>query len=771
MRLIAPVQSDAEPAAPAPAMAQPMEGAIDDHVSDVAQPRTQGLAVTVAWVASLIWLAAATAAIYLLVRFRPVEDLTLTGLAGLAAGVTAPLSAIWLAALAVANRRRIERAPSIARLEAAEARLDQLSTRTRQEIEALDGLLSTVAQRFGSMRGEIGGQMSELMEAAGRLEERSAAVSRSLACDREAIGQLLDRLTAGGNGARVELSKLIEMLPEAEARAGSAAAAFAAGVETARTGVADIDRMVQTTQASTDAMRAAAEAAADRMCRAAAMIDGAGSEAAERLDQRAAALTKGTDAALERAAVALDSARSVVGAQIAAVVAGTDQARATLEAVGGEAARMLAERFAEAAAQAERLTRDMQEQEVRSRALIAAVERGFGVLDAKLANAAQTSGGVLDRLNERLSAVRDQMHELATPLGGTEAATRELEAAVSALRTTTNESIEALASVLPDNLARTSQGVDAIRAATGALVADIDGLRGRATDAMAPVDAGRAAIDATLTALDAQRVALADTADHVTSKLNQARAIAADVDADTQNAALTATTRLVEAMMRVREIATQAEGTMRATLDGIVSEARSALEAAGLDAVRDSFTKRVRVELAEVEAAAEKASRAAQSSAERLSRQLISVAETAAAVEARIAQADARLENASHDDLARRSGLLIESLNSASIDIAKALSTDVADTAWASYLKGDRGIFTRRAVKLLDSGAARAIARRAAEDGEFRDSVNRYIHDFEALMRRTTSERDGSALSVALLSSDVGRLYVALAQALERLKS
>jgi hypothetical protein len=137
----------------------------------------------------------------------------------------------------------------------------------------------------------------------------------------------------------------------------------------------------------------------------------------------------------------------------------------------------------------------------------------------------------------------------------------------------------------------------------------------------------------------------------------------------------------------------------------------------------------------------------------------------------RIAQADARLEAASQDDLARRSGLLIEALNSASIDIAKALSTEVADTAWTAYLKGDRGIFTRRAVRLLDGGEARAIARRYGEDQEFRDSVNRYVHDFEALMRRTLADRDGSALSVALLSSEVGKLYVALAQALERIRS
>jgi hypothetical protein len=54
--------------------------------------------------------------------------------------------------------------------------------------------------------------------------------------------------------------------------------------------------------------------------------------------------------------------------------------------------------------------------------------------------------------------------------------------------------------------------------------------------------------------------------------------------------------------------------------------------------------------------------------------------------------------------------LITESLNSSAIDISKAFANDVTDTAWASYLRGDRGIFTRRAVRLLDNSEARAVA-------------------------------------------------------------
>ena len=44
------------------------------------------------------------------------------------------------------------------------------------------------------------------------------------------------------------------------------------------------------------------------------------------------------------------------------------------------------------------------------------------------------------------------------------------------------------------------------------------------------------------------------------------------------------------------------------------------------------------------------------------------------------------------------------------------------------------------------------------------------IHTSETLKRRVMPDREGKALAITLLSSDVGKLYVALAQAIERLR-
>ncbi len=155
---------------------------------------------------------------------------------------------------------------------------------------------------------------------------------------------------------------------------------------------------------------------------------------------------------------------------------------------------------------------------------------------------------------------------------------------------------------------------------------------------------------------------------------------------------------------------------------------------------------------------------------DRLEARLHRLSEMAEIVEAKVAQTEGQFGSLDEEGFARRMALLTESLNSAAIDVAKILSNEVTDTAWQNYLKGDRGVFTRRAVRLLNQQEVRVIARHYDEDSEFRAQVNRYIHDFEAMMRVLLSTRDGHVVSVTLLSSDVGKLYVALAQAIERLR-
>jgi len=141
----------------------------------------------------------------------------------------------------------------------------------------------------------------------------------------------------------------------------------------------------------------------------------------------------------------------------------------------------------------------------------------------------------------------------------------------------------------------------------------------------------------------------------------------------------------------------------------------------------------------------------------------------AEALERRIAAArQEALERVDHT-FATRMAAITQSLQSEAIDLTRVFAGDIADTDWDAYLSGDRGRFTRRAVRLLDAGEADRVAARHADDPAFRDTVERYLHDFETMLREVLETRAGHPLALALVSSDMGKLYVALAQATERL--
>ncbi len=233
-----------------------------------------------------------------------------------------------------------------------------------------------------------------------------------------------------------------------------------------------------------------------------------------------------------------------------------------------------------------------------------------------------------------------------------------------------------------------------------------------------------------------------------------------------------------EAQSQLKRSIEELEGSAQAAVAGIgsisavtLSSLASKLGEESAAAIDRAMQARAVEVAGQLEQAAANAAEVSREAAVQLRDQLAKVNELAGHLELRVAQARARAEEQVDNDFARRVALITESLNSNAIDIARAMDSDVTDTAWAAYLKGDRGIFTRKAVRLLDASETKAVVQLYEDDRNFRDHVSHYIHDFEAMLRQLLSTRDGHALGVTLLSSDMGKLYVALAQAIERLRN
>jgi uncharacterized protein YukE len=111
----------------------------------------------------------------------------------------------------------------------------------------------------------------------------------------------------------------------------------------------------------------------------------------------------------------------------------------------------------------------------------------------------------------------------------------------------------------------------------------------------------------------------------------------------------------------------------------------------------------------------------------------------------------------------------IESLDSLSVDIARMIDHDAAVELWDRHQRGERNVFTRRLYTSQGQKTFDEIRRRYRKSTDFRDTVNRYIDEFERLLEQVSRDDRGQVLSKTYLTSDTGKVYTLLAHAAGRL--
>ena len=431
-----------------------------------------------------------------------------------------------------------------------------------------------------------------------------------------------------------------------------------------------------------------------------------------------------------------DSARAIAefGGRIAALAQTSAELAARLAETEAAAAAAIAERLNRFDAEIAERQRGQIEQFRRIESHGESVTRQMNEVESKLGAVTQFAreseaqlGESLAGLESRLTAGRQLLHETDGEIAGlTEASVRLLEI----IQAGAQHSRENLPSALTEaelRLGAVETRVQAMRALTEEVVSLGDRLN---------------------QAIEQSHTGLATAAHDIEAMQGRIGAQSAS-----QNEALAAMrTALAEIAGHSNELTGKLENELAEAIGRLAADRGAALAE-------------------QIDSATVRASEASRETTIQLRDQLARVDELAGNLERRVAHARERAEERIENDFARRVALISESLNSHAIDISRALQSDVSDIAWSAYLKGDRGIFTRRAVSLLAAGESKAVMQAYVGDPDFQAQVNRYIHDFEAMLRQVLSTRDGDALGVTLLSSDMGKLYVALAQAIERLRS
>ena len=113
---------------------------------------------------------------------------------------------------------------------------------------------------------------------------------------------------------------------------------------------------------------------------------------------------------------------------------------------------------------------------------------------------------------------------------------------------------------------------------------------------------------------------------------------------------------------------------------------------------------------------------------------------------------------------------VVESLNSLSVDIARAIDHEASIELWDRYRRGERDVFTRRLYTLKGQQTFDDIRRKYQSDGEFRAAVDRYCEDFERLLKDVARNDRDNVMTQTYLTSDTGKVYTMLAHAAGRLR-
>jgi acyl transferase domain-containing protein len=111
---------------------------------------------------------------------------------------------------------------------------------------------------------------------------------------------------------------------------------------------------------------------------------------------------------------------------------------------------------------------------------------------------------------------------------------------------------------------------------------------------------------------------------------------------------------------------------------------------------------------------------------------------------------------------------VVESLNSLSVDIARAIDHEASVELWRRYQRGERDVFTRKLYTLKGQQTFDNIREKYAREPEFRTAVDRYIADFEKLLADVTRNDRDNMMTQTYLTSDTGKVYTMLAHAAGR---
>ena len=107
-------------------------------------------------------------------------------------------------------------------------------------------------------------------------------------------------------------------------------------------------------------------------------------------------------------------------------------------------------------------------------------------------------------------------------------------------------------------------------------------------------------------------------------------------------------------------------------------------------------------------------------------------------------------------------------LESLSLDIGRLMDRNLAAEMWDRYQRGESKAFSKRLYTPAGQKAFDEVARKYRADRNFKQTVDRYIVEFERLLEEVSRDDRGQVVARTYLTSETGKVYTMLAHAAGR---
>ena len=107
-------------------------------------------------------------------------------------------------------------------------------------------------------------------------------------------------------------------------------------------------------------------------------------------------------------------------------------------------------------------------------------------------------------------------------------------------------------------------------------------------------------------------------------------------------------------------------------------------------------------------------------------------------------------------------------LESLSLDIGRLMDRNLVLEMWDRYQRGEAKAFTKRLYTMQGQKTFDEIQKKYRADREFKQTVDRYIGEFERLLEEVARDDRGQVMARTYLTSETGKVYTMLAHAAGR---